>query len=348
MEFGLFVEFACRDGVSQAQVFNESFALVDAAEEVGTEAVWLAEYHFDPNRSVLSAPITVASAVAARTKRIKVGLAVHVLPLRNPVRIAEEVATLDHISGGRLDFGIGRAAFPSVYLGYGMDYSESRGRFEECLEVILKAWTMDRFSYEGEYYRYDDLCVVPKPLQQPHPPIRIGATSAETFALVGRLGYPIFINPSRASSLLDLAPLIREYKQARWDAGFEEEPEIGLRLPVYVAETAEKAYSEPRESTLYQIQRLIDVITASATQGGIQDDRLAQAERLKTLDYDGVLDNMVVYGTPEAVSDRLVQLREELGINQVVYEVNFGCRVPLELQINCVRLLTERVVPQFK
>ena len=314
MEFGLFVEFPCRDGVSQAQVFKESFALVDAAEELGTETVWLAEYHFDPNRSVLSAPITVASAVAARTKRIKVGLAVHVLPLRNPVRIAEEVATLDHISDGRLEFGIGRSAFPNVYLGYGMDYGESRDRFEECLEVILKAWTMDRFSYEGEFYSYKDLCVVPKPLQEPHPPIRIGATSAETFALVGRLGYPIFINPSRVSSLLDLAPLIQEYKRARRDAGYKEEAEIGLRLPVYVAETAEKAYSEPRESTLYQLQRLINVITASATQGGIQDDRLAQAERLKTLDYDGVLDNMVVYGTPEAVSDRLAQLRGAVGV----------------------------------
>ena len=348
MDFGLFVEFPCRDGVSQAQVFNESFALVDAAEELGTETVWLAEYHFDPDRSVLSAPVTVASAVAARTKRIKVGLAVHVLPLRNPVRVAEEVATLDHISGGRLEFGIGRSAFPNVYLGYGMAYHESRGRFEECLEVILKAWTMDRFSYEGEYYSYEDLCVVPKPLQDPHPPIRIGATSAETFALVGRLGYPIFINPSRVSSLMDLAPLIREYKKSRRDAGYKEEADIGLRLPVYVAETAEKAYSEPRESTLYQLQRLINVITASASQGGIQDNRLAQAERLKTLDYDGVLENMVVYGTPEAVSDRLAQLREDLGINQLVYEVNFGCRVPLELQINCVRLLTERVAPQFK
>ena len=80
MDFGLFVEFPCRDGVSQAQVFNESFALVDAAEELGTETVWLAEYHFDPNRSVLSAPVTVASAVAARTKRIKVGLAVTCCP----------------------------------------------------------------------------------------------------------------------------------------------------------------------------------------------------------------------------------------------------------------------------
>lgn len=348
MEFGLFVEFPCRDGVSQAQVFQESFQLVDAAEELGTDAVWLAEYHFDPNRSVLAAPITVASAVAARTKRVKIGIAVHVLPLRNPVRIAEEVATLDHISGGRLDFGIGRSAFPSVYLGFGMDYDESRDRFSECLEVILKSWTEERFSYQGEYYQYDNLCVVPKPLQSPHPPIRVGATSVETFALVGRMGYPIFINPSRVSSLSDLVPMIKEFREARIDAGYPAEVDVGLRVPVYVAETKEQAYSEPKESALYQLQRLINVIAASASQGGISDDRLAQAERLKGLDYDAMLKNMVIYGSPEMVTERLMQLQEELGINQFVYEVNFGCRVPLEHQIKSVRLLNERVAPNFK
>ena len=138
MEFGLFVEFPLREGATQAQIFKESMQLIDAAEDSGSEGVWLAEYHFDPGRSVLSAPITVAGAVAARTSKVKIGLAVHVLPLRNPVRIAEEIATLDHLSEGRLDFGVGRSAFPSVYRGYGMSYAESRDRFDECLEVILK------------------------------------------------------------------------------------------------------------------------------------------------------------------------------------------------------------------
>ena len=348
MRFGLFFEFPTRDGVSQAQVFDESFALVDAAEELGTEAVWLAEYHFEPERSVLSAPMIIASAIAARTKRMKVGTAVCVLPLRNPLRVAEEVATLDHISGGRLDFGIGRSALPQDYLGYGMDYRESRDRFRECLEVILKAWTMDTFSYEGEFYNYQDVSVSPKPLQQPHPPIRIGVSSAETFAMVGRMGYPMFINPTRVSSLSDLAPLIQEFKRARREAGFTEQVDIGLRLPIYVAETAEQAYSEPKESTMYAIRRLTNLIAATADLEGVGDDRVAQAERLKSLDYEAVLKNMVVYGTAEAVTDRLRQLQEDLGINQLVYEVNFGSQMPLQLQINAVRLLNERVVPQFK
>ena len=349
MEFGLFVEFPSREGTTQAQIFKDSMELIQAAEDSGSEGVWLAEYHFDPGRSVLSAPVTVAGAVAARTKKVKIGLAVHVLPLRNPVQIAEEIATLDHLSDGRLDFGIGRAAFPRIYQGYGFDYSESRDRFDECLEIILRSWTEERFSFKGKFYQYDDLCVVPKPLQKPHPPIRIGATSEDTFELVGRMGYPIFINPSRVTTLLDLKPLVAEFHQAREKAGHTGQVDVGLRVPVYVAETKEKAYSEPKESTMFQMQRLINVITQSIGEAGISagDDRAAQAERLKAMTYEDVLANTVVYGTPESVVERLQQLQEELGLTQVIYEVNFGCNVPLEHQIKAVQLINEQVAPNL-
>ena len=350
MEFGLFVEFPSREGVTQAQIFKESMQLIEAAEETGSEGVWLAEYHFDPGRSVLSAPVTVAGAVAARTKKIKIGLAVHVLPLRNPVQIAEEIATLDHLSDGRLDFGIGRAAFPRIYQGYGLSYAESRDRFGECLEIILRSWTAEKFSFHGKYYQYDDLCVVPKPLQKPHPPIRIGATSADTFELVGRMGYPIFINPSRVATLLDLKPLVSEFHQARKKAGHTGQVDVGLRVPVYVAETAEKAYSEPKDSTMFQMQRLINVIADSIGQEGISagDDRTAQVQRLQAMSYEDVLANTVIYGTAESVVERLQQLQEELGLTQIIYEVNFGCNVPLEHQIKAVKLINEYVVPRFK
>ena len=349
MEFGLFVEFPSREGTTQAQIFKDSMELIQAAEDSGSEGVWLAEYHFDPGRSVLSAPVTVAGAVAARTKKVKIGLAVHVLPLRHPVQIAEEIATLDHLSDGRLDFGIGRAAFPRIYQGYGFDYAESRDRFDECLEIILRSWTEERFSFKGKFYQYDDLCVVPKPLQKPHPPIRIGATSEDTFELVGRMGYPIFINPSRVTTLLDLKPLVAEFHQAREKAGHTGQVDVGLRVPVYVAETKEKAYSEPKESTKFQMQRLINVITQSIGEAGISagDDRAAQAERLKAMTYEDVLANTVVYGTPESVVERLQQLQEELGLTQVIYEVNFGCNVPLEHQIKAVQLINEQVAPNL-
>ena len=119
---------------------------------------------------------------------------------------------------------------------------------------------------------------------------------------------------------------------------------------MYVADTKQKAYNEPKESTMFQMQRLINVVTQSIGEAGITpgDDRAAQAERLKAMAYDDVLANTVVYGTPEAVVERLQELQEELGLTQVIYEVNFGCNVPLEHQIKAVRLINEKVVPKLK
>ena len=347
MEFGLFVEFPRRDGGTESEAFDESFALVDAAEDMGVESVWLAEYHFNPGR-VLSAPITIASAIAARTKRIRIGLAVLLLPLGQPVRIAEEVANLDHISKGRVEFGIGRGTFPNVHEGFGVPFAEGRRRFEEGLEIILKAWTTESFTFEGEYYNCKDLCVTPKPLQRPHPPIHVGITSAETFPLIGRMGYPILINPSRVFALSELAPYIQEYRQAWREGGHQGEPEIGLRIPVYVAETAERAYAEPKESAMFSVRRMGDRVAEFASYKGTTGDWRSQADRILSASYDDWLRDKVAYGTPEAVVDRLGHLRDELGLSQIMFEVNLGNQIPYELQINSLRLMTEKVIPHLK
>jgi alkanesulfonate monooxygenase SsuD/methylene tetrahydromethanopterin reductase-like flavin-dependent oxidoreductase (luciferase family) len=253
MDVGLFVEFPCRDGMSEQEAFAECFTLVDEAEASGVASVWLAEYHFAPI-SVLSSPLMVASAIAARTRRIRIGLAVTLLPLYHPIHIAEDVATLDHISQGRVEFGVGRGTFPDTHDGFNSPFAESRERFDEYLEVILKAWTTERFSFSGKYYRCEDLYVRPKPVQIPHPPIRVGITSEVTFPLIGRLGYPIIINPSRVFALTELGPYIEQYRQAWQEAGHAGRPQVGLRIPLYVAETAGRAYSEPKESTLAAMQ----------------------------------------------------------------------------------------------
>ena len=344
MKFGLFHEFPCRDGLGQSEVFDESFALVDEAERLGVDSVWLAEYHFLPQRSVLSSPVAIGSAIAARTRRIRIGMAVQVLPLGHPVRMAEEVATLDQISHGRLDFGIGRSTFPFIYEGFGMSFAESRGRFEECLEVIVKGWTNEQFSFEGEYYKFDNTCIVPKPYQTPHPPIKVGVTSAETFPMAGRMGYPILINPSRVFALSELAPYIQQYRHARKEAGHQGEGEVGLRVPMYIAETAEQAYSEPKVSTSEAIGRIGDIVASSAQGVGITDDRQAQADRIHSMDYDDWLREKVVYGTPGAVTDRLNQLQEELGLSEIIFEVNFGLQIPNDRQVNTMRLLVDEVV----
>src|SRR5262252_8888414 len=192
-EFGIFHEFQRRAGQADAEAFAQSFTQVDAAERWGLDVVWLAELHFVPERSVASAPLVLASAIAARTRRVKIGIAVQVLPLCHPLRLAEEVATLDQISNGRLIFGVGRSGVARTYEAYGVPYAESRERFAEILDIVQKAWTQDRVSYQGKYHRFDDVAVVPKPFQLPTPPIRVAATSADTFVSIGRQSLPIFV-----------------------------------------------------------------------------------------------------------------------------------------------------------
>ena len=178
MHFGMFMQFETRPGGNQATAFAEGFELVDTAEEYGLDGAWLAEMHFTPDRSVLSSPITIASSIATRTKRLRIGMAVYVLPLNNPLRIAEEVATVDQISQGRFDFGIGRSGFARSYDIYGVPYNESRDRFREALDIILQAWEGEPFSYDGSYYQVTNASVAPLPYQRPHPPFRMAATTA--------------------------------------------------------------------------------------------------------------------------------------------------------------------------
>ena len=346
MELGLFLEFPVQDGSSENQAFKESFALVDQAEALGVPSVWLAEYHFNPAR-VLSSPITISAAIAARTRRIRLGTAVLLLPLANPVRVAEEIATLDQISDGRVEFGIGRGTFPNVHEGFGVPFSESRGRFEESIEIILKSWTTDAFSFHGEHFTINELSVNPKPLQTPHPPIRVGVTSAESFPIIGRMGYHILINPSRVFTLAELKPSIAQYRQAWQDAGHPGDGKVGLRIPVYLSEDAQKAYDEPRDSALFSMGRLSDRVASYAGHAGTLGDWGAQAERVRNMSYDDWLRDKVAYGVPQAVTDKLNTLTEELGLDQVMFEVNFGNLIPLENQSNTLRLMMEQVAPHL-
>lgn len=140
--------------------------------------------------SVVASPLIFATAIASKTGQIRVGTAVLVLPLGHPVRMAEEVATIDNICHGRLDLGVGRSGFPLAYHGYGIPYAESRHRFREYFDVMRMAWTKERFSYEGQYYNFQDVCVIHKPYQNPHPLLRYAASARETFRPWENNGFP--------------------------------------------------------------------------------------------------------------------------------------------------------------
>ena len=349
MEFGSFVEFHRREGMGQADAFEESFAHVDMAEDMGLDAIWLAESHFNPARSVLSAPLMLASAIAGRTKRIKVGTAVHVLPLGNPLRTAEEAATLDHASQGRFEFGVGRSGLPGSYEGYNIPYAESRERFFESLDIILKSWTNERFSYEGKYFSYHDVCLVPKPYQSPHPPVRIAATTSDTFPVMGRMGFPIFVG-LRGLGMPQVAEQVRAYEAAWRDAGHEGPVDVSLRVPVYVAETEAEGITEPEESFMRQFRRLGSRLERSATRPGADpgDERAERARRLATLTWEQVQQEKVAVGTPDMVVERLQEMKDTLRLSGVVAEFNAGELIPRERAARSLRLSCEKVLPAFK
>jgi alkanesulfonate monooxygenase SsuD/methylene tetrahydromethanopterin reductase-like flavin-dependent oxidoreductase (luciferase family) len=348
MDFGSFMEFHMRAGLSQADAFEESFAHVQQAEAQGLHGVWLAESHFSPDRAVLASPLIIAAAIAGATKRMQIGTAVHLLPLGNPLRMAEDVATLDHVSKGRLEFGVGRSSAPGSYEGYGVAYAESKDRMFEALDVMIRAWTQERFSFDGHYYHYDNVCLTPKPYQQPYPPIRIAATTDDTFPVLGEMGVPIFIG-LRTAGLPVVSHQVRSYIEAWQQAGHAGEPDVALRVPVYVAETAERAVTEPRDSFMRQFRRLSGTFAASVTATGADhlESRTTRAEHLATVSWEEAMQEKVVVGTPEAVAERLAEMREELHLSRVLCEFNAGEQLPREAVAASLGLFCAEVMLAF-
>ena len=342
MNFGMFTDFHVRGGSTQAEAFDESFGQVIEAENLGFDTVWLAEHHFSPERAVLASPMIVASAICARTERIRIGLAVQVLPLTNPLRVAEEAATVDHISKGRFEFGIGRSGLTRYYQGYNVLYEESRPRFLEALAIITKAWEQDQFSHAGQFHSYENVTVVPKPFQKPHPPITVAVAGEETFPLIGSMGHSIFVSMNTPKQ--QLTERLTSYKQSRKESGIREPGGISIRVPVYVAETTDKAHSEPEESARHALSYAAQELSQTAA----SVEAAARMHTMANTPYSEILANRVLFGTPDEIVDRLNGLQEEFGITGLVMECNYGGRIPYEQVINSLRLLSEKVMPNFK
>ena len=360
MHYGLIMEGDYRYGHSEEEAFDEAFAMSDAAENGGLDGIWLAERHFAAPRSpldamgagipsIVSVPLIMSAAIAARTERIRIGAAVNVLPLNHPVRIAEEVATVDQISGGRVDFGVGRSGFARAYEGYDISYGESRERFQENLEIILAAWNNERFSYSGKYYDLNDVCVIPKPRQKPHPPLRVAATTKETFPQVGALGYPIFVG-LRGLDRPDLVKLLDEYRKAWKDAGHPGNGDVYIRIPIYVAKTTQEAYEEAEESTMRSYRRLAQNFSLSAASAGTvaSEERVARGERLSVVTYEELIRDRLAYGSPEAVIKTLKEITEEMGLSGIVGEPNVGGMIPRERVAASIELFCKEVVPALR
>lgn len=348
MEFGVFHEFPRSEGQSDAEAFDLGLEIVDRSEDWGLDVMWLAELHVRSD-SVISSPVAVAANLAARAQRMRIGMAVQILPLVNPLRLAEEWATVDQLSKGRVIFGVGRSGFARTYEAYGIPYAESRERFAEALEIIKLAWTQPSFSYQGTWHSYRDVSLMPRPYQQPHPPIRVAATSSDTCPIIGSQGYPIFV-AVRNGTIADLGPDLRAYREAYRAAGHLGEGTAFLRIPVYVADTPRRADEEPQASMMAFYRGVAERLSESAGGAGIlaSERREERGQALERLTWEGARREKVIVGTPDMVIARLQELREQVGLNGILAELNCGGEIPHAQVLRSLQLLCTEVMPAFR
>lgn len=238
LDLGLMFSF--RNPAAWRRPFTETYrnelALIEEAERLGYDTIWLTEHHFaDDGYSPSIIPL--AAAIAARTERVRIGFNLLLLPLHNAVRMAEDIATLDVLSGGRIDVGLGQGYARHEFEGYGIDRADRLGLFREGLDVLKGLWTNDTFSYSGKHYNITNARLVPKPVQQPMPPLWIGATSEPG---VRRAGL-------RGANLLGLTnPKLQQvYETSRAEAGLPLETAKSLQLHwAHVADSEDQAWVE--------------------------------------------------------------------------------------------------------
>jgi natural product biosynthesis luciferase-like monooxygenase protein len=347
MKFGLHYQLPCYGSQSPVQRYRDTLEQSVHAEALGFESVWPVEQHFNADLSITPAPLLLLAALAERTRTLRLGIAIVLLPLSHPIRVAEEIATLDVLSNGRVEFGVGRGAIPTHFAGFGVPQAESRDRFVEALEVIVQAWTKERVSHAGRFFNVDNLSVVPKPVQQPHPPIRAAANSLETFEQMGRAGYPIFvatpINPF--SKLKETLTLYREARRlgGHPDNGGED---VTLVLPLYVSEKR----AQIRQMMEPSINHYLQTVAAIYRSAAAQSETVALPERVERFGrttYEQACESMAIFDTPEACVERLRGVCDEFNIGRVICWFNIGGMIPHVQVMRSMELFAAAVMPHL-
>ena len=324
MKVGVLQFFGWRDrSVPLEQVYQSAIARIDIMDQTGYDAVWLAEHHFS-SYSVCPSVHVMATHIAARTQNIRIGTAVTLAPLHHPLRIAEEIALLDVLSGGRINWGAGRGFDSTEFNVFGVPPEESTERFREAVEIVLAAWSNERLTYEGKYHQYKDAEVLPKPHQQPHPPSWVAAGSLGAIDWAAGRGFSILMDPHSAHG--QIATKLAHYHRGLKESGH---PPTGRSLPiarlVALAETEAEAEVAARRgaefSSRYIPKQAIAAIRA--------DGKVVEP-------MDHYMDDVIIHGTPERVIDTLKRLEEEIPLDYLLLS---------PVSEKTFELFTERVLP---
>ena len=349
MRFGLFYQASEADGQTHIERYAEMLDLIALGDTLGFDVAWLAELHFGGAFSLLASPLMVVPVIAQRTQRIRIGTAVTLLPLHHPLSCAEQAATADLLSGGRLEFGVGRGSIPSQFHGFRVAVSENRARFDEALEIIRLAWTKERFSFRGAFYQVEDVAVVPRPLQRPHPPIRVAVHTAESFAHIGDLGLSIY-SGTTTTPLPQLREYMALYRAHLAAAGHTWQPDqMALMLPVHVGATSGAARDAMRAGVLKYYRNIETIFAQLPDSYGDHLPRLKTIrETIANLPYETFCRDQGVFGDAAEVVDRLQTARDEFELSQIICWFDQGSMLPRAEVERAMRQFTDEVMPKLR
>jgi alkanesulfonate monooxygenase SsuD/methylene tetrahydromethanopterin reductase-like flavin-dependent oxidoreductase (luciferase family) len=342
MQFGLFGSAAARrptsadnDDFDCSEGYRDFIEYNVEAEALGFRSTFVVEHHFTGYGQV-SATINLLTWLGARTSTLRLGTAVMVLPWHNPVLLAEQAATLDLLSGGRLDFGIGNGYRYNEFAGFCVPMEEANARFDECLGVILKAWTSNEpFSHRGHYWQFDQVVVEPPTAQRPHPPIWMGAGGESSVRRVAERGYNLLLG--QYASPADVGRAVAAYKAATEASGRRFDPlQIGVTRAFFVADSAAEKEAALERRLANRVRQLKLATSPDGTVHGGPDRA--------TGDPNVINRASAIYGSPDDIAEKLDELRRA-GVGYVL--INGGGSGGGQRGRTSLRRFAAEVMPHF-
>ena len=344
MRFGSFVFSISDDRENDHRVIDSTLRQVELAEEIGMDAVWLTEHHFD-GAVAYADPLVFGAAVAARTKRVRIGFAVVEMALHHPVRLAVQTAVLDNLSHGRLIVGTGRGSAYNEYeyIGFGLSMEQGLDMLSEAEELLVKAWTGDDVHHDGKYWKVSFPTLRPRPYQKPHPPLVRACITEESLVEMAGIGRPALIGIHTVDTLRHRLQL---YKDTMVQAGFKDEAvektldETWCQRGLYLADTDDEAVDVAGNALIRYRQHLLDA-RVRFNPGGVPPRPAGQPPS-----PGETVEHAFLAGTPETVASQIHELKQA-GVRNLLLNVNVG-QIPDEQVEHSMRLLGEKVMPAFR
>ncbi|HEX9870848.1 MAG TPA: LLM class flavin-dependent oxidoreductase [Candidatus Tectomicrobia bacterium] len=351
MRFGIYAEMQTPLDKPHAELTWEIMRQIEHADAVGFDTYSLIEHHFFQRFGISANPLALFTAAAQRTRRIRFRTLCHTLPLHNPLLLAGEIAEADILTDGRLECGVGRG-HAWLYEPAGVAMEESQPRFEEALELMRRAWTQDRCSFDGTFYQVRGVAIVPRPMQKPHPPLYVVGTSENTFRMAGERGFRVATGGPVPWTVAALG--IDTYKKACVASGHA--PHVTFIRPVYFGDDSQRLKQE-----LEPLLRNYFDFNASASDALLNEDKKAELrakgfafyasgvlEQFRTMTYGQALaDGLAFVGTPAEVIAQIKAVDQQIGgLDEFVIMSNLG-GIEHWRAIRTQELFATQVIPAF-